>query len=86
MSDTRRNILGIEKSGSLYFLLNSLIGAYNRRTDLMVQPSADFAIMHAKLDKILKAVETDPAKIEALTNQTKASREELQDAIDTQTK
>lgn len=31
----RKNVLEIEKGSNLYYLLNSLLGAYNRRTDVM---------------------------------------------------
>lgn len=31
----RQYVLDIEQGGSLYFLLNAFIGAYNRRTDVM---------------------------------------------------
>lgn len=31
----RKRYHEIDKTGALYFLLNSLIGAYNRRTDVM---------------------------------------------------
>ena len=34
-------VLEIDARGSLYFLLNALIGAYNRRTDVMAEESAD---------------------------------------------
>lgn len=34
---TRRYIHEVSKDGALYFLLNSLIGAYNRRTDVLAK-------------------------------------------------
>lgn len=38
---TRRHILEISKDGTLYFLLNAFLGAYNRRTDVMAEELAD---------------------------------------------
>lgn|SRR6185369_10954760 len=49
-----RQIHEIPKEGSLYFLLNSLLGAYNRRTDVMAkQPIGDTSISQ-KLDAIIE--------------------------------
>ena len=45
---SRRTIHEVEKTGNLYFLLNALIGAYNRRTDVMERA--------VKLDERVQAV------------------------------
>ena len=44
----RKTIHEVEKTGNLYFLLNALIGAYNRRTDVMERA--------VKLDERVQAV------------------------------
>ena len=45
---TRRYVHEISKDGTLYFLLNAFIGAYNRRTDVMERA--------VKLDERVKAL------------------------------
>lgn len=45
---TRRYVHEISKEGSLFFLFNAFLGAYNRRTDVMERA--------VKLDERVKAV------------------------------
>lgn len=52
MSD---KIHDIRKAGNFYYLLNALLGAYNRRTDAWAGKSGDSDI-NAKLDQILEKV------------------------------
>ncbi len=51
LGDKGTSIVEITKSGNLYFLLNSMIGAYNRRTDVMERA--------VKLDERIRAVTHD---------------------------
>lgn len=51
------NITEVRKSGNLFFLINSFIGAYNRRTDVLAQASGgsqfpDLSLMAARLETI----------------------------------
>ena len=48
-----RIVISIEKQGSLYFLINAFIGAYNRRTDVL-ERQGDVAVEAAKLSAKLK--------------------------------
>lgn len=57
--------LEIDQRGSLYFLLNALIGAYNRRTDVMERTSE--AAFQSRID--------------ALTKDLKSSTDAVEDAI-----
>lgn len=55
MSEHKRTIIEIDKAGHLYFLINSAIGAYNRRTDTMREPIETQKRIDAEV-KSLKAI------------------------------
>ena len=60
MGERNRLVIEIDKSGSLYFLLNAFLGAYNRRTDVIakaagLQEAADLD----KLDKQINKADTE---------------------------
>jgi hypothetical protein len=52
---TDKLVQEIEKQGNVYFLLNALIGAYNRRTDVLAKGAG--SDVSAKLNEILEAVQ-----------------------------
>ena len=58
----RKDVHEIEKGGNLYYLLNALLGAYNRRTDVMERA--------VKLDERIEAVRL---KLDAAGNELKAA-------------
>jgi hypothetical protein len=51
---TDKLVQEIEKQGNAYYLLNALIGAYNRRTDVLAKGAG--SDVGTKLDEILEAV------------------------------
>lgn len=59
----------IDNRGSLYFLLNSFIGAYNRRTDVMERNSE--AAFQARVDALTQDLKTSTDKVEEAINADK---------------
>lgn len=83
MGERNTVVVGIEKAGSLFFLLNAFLGAFNRRTDVLAVASKDIS---KSILALAQAVgKDDPvlqAKLDALTEDLKVTREKTQDAID----
>lgn len=67
-----RLLLDIDKSGGLYFLLNALIGAYNRRTDMMERTAE--SNIQARIDALTKDLKTSTDSVETAINETKGDR------------
>lgn len=63
--------------GNLYFLVNSLIGAYNRRTDVIGKGLSAIALA-------LSTPQDNSEEVKALTAKLKASTDELESAIKSQ--
>jgi hypothetical protein len=62
---TDKLIQEIEKEGSLYFLLNALIGAYNRRTDILAK-GTDNSELENKIDRLSQEIATIGARLELI--------------------
>lgn len=67
----------IDKDGSLYFLINALIGAYNRRTDTMATAyNRRTDVMEASTDLSIQR------KIDALTSRVDIQAKAIDKAVD----
>jgi len=56
----------ISKSGNLYFLLNALIGAYNRRTDVLARDGADGSEVLTAINNLSRKVDTMSSNIDRI--------------------
>lgn len=59
--------LEIDQRGSLYFLLDALLGAYNRRTDVMERTSE--AAFQSRIDALTKDLKESTDTVEAAIQQ-----------------
>ena len=68
----------VRKQGNLYFLINAVIGAYNRRTDALSGGMQAIALALSTPQDNSTAVQ---AEIDRLTAELKASRLNVEEAI-----
>lgn len=59
----------VDSRGSLYFLINSFIGAYNRRTDVLERNSE--AAFQRRIDELANDLKTSTDKVEEAVNADK---------------
>lgn len=62
---TDKLVQEVEKQGNIYFLLNALIGAYNRRTDVLANGS-NTSELESKIDRLSVEIATVKAQLELI--------------------
>lgn len=65
----------VDRRGNLFFLIHSMIGAYNRRTDAIARGMNAIALA-------LSTPEDNSAEVKELTARTKAVADVLEDAAE----
>src|SRR6185503_10270881 len=73
---TRRHIHEVSKDGSLYFLLNAFIGAYNRRTDILAKGTT------GDNSEVLTAINNLTRKVDQMSSNIDRIEKEAADAAE----
>lgn len=74
---TERVVHDIEEQGKLYFLLNALIGAYNRRTDVLAKGTGN-----GNNSEVLTAINNLNRKVDAMSSNIDRIEKEAADAAE----
>lgn len=76
----------IRKGGNIYFLINTLIGAYNRRTDVLAQGGnsqfPDLTLMATRLETVHGLVFDLNRKVDAMSSNIERIEKEAADAAE----